>query len=99
MRKIAVRKAAAMIRCMPAAVVMVDNNMNIIEANDSFMRMFTGDKYNAFNAQPDRMNGVAIGEILSFSELFKMCLNSGKDLHKEHYAVKEHLYDINIFTL
>ena len=36
MRKIAMRKAAAMLRCMPAAIVMVDNKMNIIEANDSF---------------------------------------------------------------
>lgn len=99
MRKIAVRKAAALVRCMPSAVVMVDSNLNIVEANDSFMQMFAGDKYNYYKVQPDGMNGVPVSEILSFSELFKMCLKSGKDLHKEHYAVKERLYDISIFTV
>ena len=99
MRKIAVRKAAALVRCMPSAVVMVDSNLNIVEANDSFMQMFAGDKYDYYKAQPDGMNGVTVSEILSFSELFKMCLKSGKDLHKEHYAVKDRLYDISIFTV
>ena len=99
MRKIAMRKAAALVRCMPAAVVMVDNSLNIIEANDSFMKMFTGDMYEIFKARPDGMTGAAIDRILSFSELFKTCLNSGKDLHKERYAVKDRLYDISIFTI
>ena len=99
MRKIAMRKAAALVRCMPAAVVMVDRNLNILEANDSFMKMFSGDMYEIFKARPDGMNGAAIDRILSFSELFKTCMNSGKDLHKERYAVKDRLYDISIFTI
>ena len=99
MRKIAMRKAAALVRCMPAAVVMVDRNLNILEANDSFMKMFTGDMYEIFKARPDGMAGAAIDRIISFSELFKTCLNSGKDLHKERYAVKDRLYDISIFTI
>ena len=45
MRKIAVRKAAAMLRCMPSAVVIVDSNMEIVEANDSFEQMFLGEMY------------------------------------------------------
>jgi len=99
MRKIAMRKAAALVRCMPAAVVMVDRNLNILEANDSFMRMFSGDMYEIFKARPDGMAGAALDRVLDFYELFKTCLNSGKDLHKERYAVKDHLYDISIFTI
>ena len=37
------RKAAAMLRCMPSAVVIVDSNMEIVEANDSFEQMFYDD--------------------------------------------------------
>lgn len=48
MRKIAMRKAAAMLRAMPSAIVMVDRNLNVIEANDAFMRMFCGDMYEIF---------------------------------------------------
>ncbi|MBE7712733.1 MAG: 4Fe-4S dicluster domain-containing protein [Cyanobacteria bacterium SIG26] len=99
MRKIAMRKAAAMLRCMPAAIVMVDNNMNIIEANDSFMKMFTGEMYEIFKARPDGMTGAAIDRIVEFSDLFRTILKTGKDLHKEHYNVNNRLYDINAFTI
>ncbi len=99
MRKIAVRKAAAMIRCMPAAVVMVDNNMNILEANDSFMKMFTGDMYEIFKARPDGMTGAAIDRIVDFSDIFKTILKTGKDLHKERFPVKNRLFDISAFTI
>lgn len=99
MRKIAMRKAAAMLRCMPAAIVMVDHNMNILEANDSFMRMFTGDMYEVFKSRPDGLTGAAIDRIVEFSEIFRTILKTGKDLHKEHYAVQDRLYDINAFTI
>ncbi len=99
MRKIAMRKAAAMLRCMPAAIVMVDNNMNILEANDNFMRMFTGDMYEIFKARPDGLTGAAIDRIVEFSDIFRTILKTGKGLHKEHYAVGDKLYDINAFTI
>ncbi len=99
MRKIAVRKAAALFRCMPAAVVMVDKNMNILEANDSFMKMFTGDMYEIFKARPDGMTGAAIDRIVDFADIFKTILKTGKDLHKERYPVKNRLLDISAFTI
>ena len=99
MRKIAMRKAAALVRCMPAAVVMVDSSMNIIEANESFMKMFTGDMYDIFKARPEGLTGAALDRIIDFSDLFKTILKSGKDLHKERYAVKNRLYDISVFTI
>ncbi len=99
MRKIAMRKAAAMIRCMPAAIVMVDNSMNIIEANDAFMKMFTGDMYEIFKARPDGLVGAAIERIVDFADIFKTILKSGKDLHKERYSVNNKLFDINAFTI
>ena len=99
MRKIAMRKAAAMLRCMPAAIVMVDNNMNILEANESFMKMFTGDMYEIFKARHDGLTGAAIDRIVEFSDIFRTILKTGKDLHKEHYNVNGKLYDINAFTI
>lgn len=72
------RKAAALVRCMPAAVVMVDSSMNIIEANESFMKMFTGDMYDIFKARPEGLTGAALDRIIDFSDLFKTILKSGK---------------------
>ena len=99
MRKIAMRKAAAMLRCMPSATVMVDSNMNILEANDAFMRMFTGDMYEVFKARPDGVTGAAIDRIVDFADIFKTILDTGKDLHKERYPSKNRLYDISAFTI
>lgn len=99
MRKIAMRKAAAMLRCMPSATVMVDSNLNILEANDAFMKMFTGDMYDVFKARPDGIAGAAIERIVDFADIFKTILKSGKDLHKERFPVKNRLYDISAFTI
>ena len=99
MRKIAVRKAAAMLRCMPSAVVIVDSKLEIVEANDSFMHMFCGNMYDIFAARQDGLTGAALERIVPFSELFESALDTGKDIHQEHYAIKDKLYDISIFTI
>lgn len=99
MRKIAMRKAAAMLRCMPSATVMVDNDLRVIEANDAFMRMFCGDMYEIFAARQDGLVGSAIDRIVDFSDIFKSALKSGKDIHKERFPIKNRLYDITAFTI
>lgn len=99
MRKIAMRKAAAMLRCMPSATVMVDNDLRIIEANDAFMRMFCGDMYEIFSSRQDGLVGAAIDRIVDFSEIFKTALKTGKDIHKERFPIKNKLYDIVAFTI
>ena len=99
MRKIAMRKAAAMLRCMPAAIVMVDQDLRVVEANDAFMRMFCGDMYEIFAARQDGLVGAAIDRIVNFSDIFKKALKSGKDIHKDRFPVKNKLYDITAFTI
>ena len=100
MRKIAVRKAAAMLRCMPSAVVIVDSNMQIVEANDSFEHMFLSEEmYDVFASRQDGLTGACIDRIVAFPELFKSALNTGKDIHQEHYAIDDKVYDISIFTI
>ena len=100
MRKIAVRKAAAMLRCMPSAVVIVDSNMEIVEANDSFEHMFLSEEmYEVFASRQDGLTGASIDRIIAFPELFKSALDTGKDIHQEHYAIEDKVYDISIFTI
>lgn len=99
MRKIAMRKAAAMLRCMPSAIVMVDKDLNVVEANDAFMKMFCGDMYEIFASRKEGLSGAAIDRIISFSDIFSQLLKSGGDIHKSHYQVKNKLYDISAFTI
>ena len=99
MRKLAMRKAAAMLRSMPSAIVMVNKDLNIIEANDAFMRMFCGDMYEFFASRKEGLSGAALDRIISFSDIFAESLNLGCDMHKSHYHVQNKLYDINAFTI
>ena len=99
MRKIAMRKAAAMLRCMPSAMVMVDKDLNVVEANDAFMKMFCGDMYEIFSSRKEGLSGASLDRIITFSDLFQQLLISGGDIHKSHYQVKNKLYDISAFTI
>ncbi|MGI6524160.1 MAG: [Fe-Fe] hydrogenase large subunit C-terminal domain-containing protein [Bdellovibrionota bacterium] len=99
MRKIATRKAAAMLRSMPAAIVMVDDKLNITEANDAFMRMFCGDSYDLYAALPEGLANAELDKVVKLSPIMKSALKSGKDLHKEHYPLNGRLYDITAFTI
>ena len=98
-RKIALRKAAAMLRCMPSAMVMIDNQNKILESNDAFMKMFCGDMYEIFSERPEGVNGADIDRIIPFADLLKTALKTGKDIHKEHYISGSKLYDINVFII
>ena len=99
MRKIALRKAAAMLRCMPSAMVMIDNKNQILESNNAFMKMFCGDMYEIFSERPEGVNGADIDRIIPFADLLKTALKTGKDIHKEHYICGNKLYDINVFII
>ncbi len=99
MRKIAIKKSATMLRCMPSAIVMVDKDLNILEANDAFMRMFCAEMYEIFSERTEGLKGAKLDRILSFPEIFEKMLKTGVDIHKEHYPVKNKLYDINAFTI
>lgn len=99
MRKIAMRKAAAMLRCMPSGTVMVDEELKVIEANDSFMKMFCDDMYEVFAARQDGLVGASIDRIVDFADIFKTALKTGKDTHKERFPIKNKLYDIVAFTI
>ena len=99
MRKIAMRKAAAMLRCMPSAIVMVDNDLKVVESNEAFMRMFCGEMYDVFAERPEGINGACIDRIVDFADLFRLTLKTSNDIHKERYPVKNRLYDITTFSI
>lgn len=99
MRKIAMRKAAAMLRCMPSAIVMVDSDLKIVESNEAFMRMFCGEMYEVFAERPEGVNGACIDRIVDFADVFKQTLKTSQDLHRERYPVNDRLYDITAFSI
>jgi hypothetical protein len=84
---------------MPSAVVIVDSNFKIVEANDSFLHMFCEDMYEVFSNFSEGLSGALLDKVVPFAELFKAALSSGQDIDQKHYASGNKLYDINIFSI
>lgn len=99
MRKLATRKASAMLRCMPSAVVIVDMDLNIVETNEAFVKMFAPELMDLFKLGSDAVAGAQLEKILPCTGLFKNTLKTGLETHKEHYPVGEKLYDISLFEI
>ena len=101
MRQMALRKANALLRCMPAGVVIVDSELKIVESNEVFAEIFgDGEELiDLFHEFPG-LEGAFIDSILpACKKLFLAALRSGKDVRREHFPVGNILIDITVFTI
>ena len=98
MRRLAQKKANALLRSMPSGVVIINEDMEIIESNISFARLFGEDTENAFEVIPG-LKGAKIESILPFSEYFSSALRTGEDIRREHLECDHKLFNVNIFVI
>jgi PAS domain-containing protein len=98
MRKQAQKKANALLRTIPSGVVIADCNLQLVECNHRFAEIFGSDCLDAFDAKPG-MAGADLTRLVPFSELFRNCLESGRDIRRKSYRIDERLLDITIFSI
>ncbi|MCP3965073.1 MAG: hypothetical protein GY750_10265 [Lentisphaerae bacterium] len=98
LRKLAQRKSNALIKYIPAGVVIADRNLNIIECNQNFSRLFDESTRLAFEAVPG-LSGVNLKKIVDFYDLFEAALASGKDVCRDNYLSGDHILNISVFTI
>ncbi len=99
MKQQAQRKANALIRCIPAPIVIADNNLNIIEYNDKFVQTFwveetLGDIYNKNN-----LRGADLRDFIDFTNLFSASLDLEQDIRREHIRFGDRLFDVVVFNI
>ena len=93
-RKLAQKKANALLRKMPSAVVIVNEDLKIIESNERFTRLFATDA-----GQSTDMEGSALSVVVPFSNLFKRVLESGKDIVGHDIRYQRSILNTSIFTI
>lgn len=96
MRNLAQRKANALLRTMPYAGVIVDENLQILECNPQFAKVF-GEEL-TFQAVPG-LAGASLSVIVPFWELFKTVLETDKELTRRNLRYGNQLLDVSIFTI
>jgi PAS domain-containing protein len=91
-RKLAQKKANALLRRMPSAVVIVDEDLKMIECNQHFEQLFPSDEEPA--GKP-----AAPSATLPFAGLFRRVLDSGEDIVSHDIRYKGKILNTSIFTI
>ena len=93
-RKLAQKKANALLQKMPSAVVIVDDELKIIECNANFVRLFSDDVEHA-----KELEGVALDSVIPFSSLFRRVLESGEDIVSHDIRYQRSILNASIFAI
>ena len=98
LRKRATRKANALLRCIPAGVVIVNDRLHIIECNEYFARLFGEETCAAYEARPG-LEGASLEKIVPFARMFRRVLETEADIHNDSLRHEDRVYGLTIFTI
>lgn len=98
LRNLTLKKSSAMLRCIPAAVVIVDRNLRLVECNRRFAEFAGEDAVQAYDVSPG-MSGALLRKLVSFPELFEEVLRTGNELHRDMFRSDTRLIDLRIFNV
>ncbi|MDR3233451.1 MAG: 4Fe-4S binding protein [Planctomycetaceae bacterium] len=97
LRQLAQRKSNALIRYIPAGVVIVDRNLKVLECNKHFAELFDEDILTAF--ETCGLVGAEIRLFVEFSDLIASILNGGGALQRHHLVCSNQILNVSIFTI
>jgi iron only hydrogenase large subunit-like protein len=93
-RKLAQKKANALLQKMPSAVVIVDDELKIIECNSNFVRLFSP------KDEPTRnLEGSPLSDVMPFSYLFRRVLESSEDIVGHDIRYERSILTSSVFTI
>lgn len=98
MRKLAQKKANALLNAMPSGVVMVNADLKIVECNFNFARLIGNNAELVYKASPG-LEGAALKKLISFSHLFEKVLQTGEDILDKDIHEAETILHTSIFSI
>jgi transcriptional regulator with PAS, ATPase and Fis domain len=96
--KEAAETITAMLNKIRAGVVMVDEDLNIIESNLSFVNMM-GEDAKQLNEVIPGLRGADINSLLPFGKLFQAVLQTGQEIINRDTKVEESILNVSVFTI
>ena len=99
MRKLAQKKANALIAKMPSAVVIVSDTLKVLECNAAFAQLFGKDRCKPADEAIRELEGVPLANVLPFSNLFNSVLRSGEDMLDRDIRHTQTILHVSIFTI
>jgi PAS domain-containing protein len=96
--RLAAETTTAMLNKIRAGVVIVDENLRIIESNNSFVDML-GDDARQINETIPGLNGAELASLVPFPKLFASVLQSGQDLLNRDTTIGDSVVNVSVFTI
>lgn len=89
-----------MLQKLPTSLVIVDNNLRILQTNQSFIK-FLGEEASEINEVIPGLTGADIKTLLPFHiyNLFSFVLQNGDDIQKRDLHINDKLYNISVFSI
>ncbi len=98
LRKISQKTSNALIRYIPVAVVLADQDLQVIECNRHFAELCGEDTLLAFDSCGN-LNGAYLDSMIDFTDLFESVLANGGEIEKFNQVSGERILNISVFTI
>jgi iron only hydrogenase large subunit-like protein len=98
MRRLARDKTNILLKKMPQGVVIVDENLKIVQANEKFAITLGQEMEDLYNLKPG-LKGLDITKVLSFHKYFSTVLNTCNDLLEQDIRDKGSYYRLSVFSV
>ena len=97
-KKMAQKKANALMKAMPSGVVIVDENLKIVDCNGNFAKLFGEETEMIYEANPG-MESATLEKIVSYSKLFQNIIDSGDELIDKEVKYNKSVHQISLFNI
>lgn len=97
MRRLAQKKANALVQAAPFGIVVVGPGLRVVDCNERFVRLL-GPEDQALHETVPGFSGVLLEKLVPFHELFRRVLEGGQDLERQVVSGARTLC-INLFTI
>ncbi|MCX7786910.1 MAG: 4Fe-4S binding protein [Spirochaetes bacterium] len=98
MRKLAQKKANALLKTMPTGVVVVDDGLFIVECNRNFARLLGREVEELYETKPG-LEKASLKKLVPFADLFVTVLETGVDILEKDIRYREKILKGSIFTV
>lgn len=98
MRKIAHDKATVLLQKIPAGVLLVDNDLNIVDMN-RFCANLLGEEIGTIYDVSPGLHGMALNKICSFGDIFSVVLDSGEEITERQIRDGDRIWLLSIYNI
>lgn len=98
LRRLAEKKANALLRTLPLGVVIVDQDLGIIECNEEFARITGEDAQTAYAAIPG-LAGARLEKFVPFGDRFREVLAGGDEIIRQNLVCGDKVLSATIFEV